>query len=65
MAADAIEKDQRTEADNLMRQVEGRGSQIDERNFVAEIILRFELMKDIGADAVVSQQHIPDSANEY
>jgi hypothetical protein len=48
-----------------MSQIEGWGSQVGERNLVALIVLRFELMEDVWTDAVIAQQHVTDSANEY
>jgi hypothetical protein len=48
-----------------MREIESRGPQVGEHDLVAEIVLRFELMENVWADAVIAQQHVPDSANEY
>src|SRR5579864_5483977 len=64
VAGVGVDQNQRTEAGDLMRQVECWSSEIDKSHVVSEVVLRLENPQDVRTDAVVSQQDIADSADE-
>src|SRR5579862_2362528 len=52
------------QADNLVREVQGRSAEIGESNVVAEIVARFQNTQHVGPNAVVAEQDVADAANE-
>src|SRR5579872_102000 len=65
LGCDAVDKDYSSPTGNSVREVERGRAQIGKLDFLIKGVFRFKETQNIRPEPIISEQHVPHTANQY